>query len=81
MTIPTRALDEGNLPTYLSKQLGVPLTGDGELHLLAGMPLRPADQVSITKTNNAAPVLSGAISAAEIAIVQAALTKKKATKA
>lgn len=39
------SLNSDTIPVILTKQLGIQLKGDAELHLLGGMPLRPCDQI------------------------------------
>lgn len=51
--LPTVGLNSDNLPGVLIRA-GTPLKGDGQLHLLAGMPLRVNDVVAeATITTNA----------------------------
>ncbi len=47
LTLPLQ-LTADTIPVILNKQLGTPLKGDAELHLLAGMPFRLADLTGVT---------------------------------
>jgi hypothetical protein len=79
MSLPLPAvLNEDTLPVLLAR-IGTPLKGDGQLNLMAGMPLRPADVVS-EATVTTAHVTAG-FSTADTAAVVAVLHKVKATKA
>lgn len=49
LTLPLQ-LNPDTIPVILNKQLGTPLKGDAELHLLAGMPFRLADVLVATTT-------------------------------
>jgi hypothetical protein len=74
--LPT-VLNEDTLPVVL-KSIGAPLKGDGQLHLLAGMPLRVHDAVA-SAALTAATTAAGT-PAPDVARITAELTKRKALK-
>lgn len=76
-TLPAN-LNEDTLPVVLAKQLGQPMKGDGQLHLLAGMPLRVADTHVNTTVNTAAT--TAGFSAGDATKITTALTNRKAGK-
>lgn len=77
MTLPAQMTPE-NIAVYLQKQLGIRLTGDTELHLLAEMPLRLPDLIPLAIVTAAATTIGAA--PAEITKLTTELTKRKGGK-
>lgn len=75
MALPVR-LDGDTIPIIM-KNLGLPLKGDTELHLLAGEPLPVGHRIDTTAVTNAATTAHGASDAARLTAV---LTKHKGLK-
>jgi hypothetical protein len=77
MPLPAK-LDADTIPVILNKQLGTPLKGDGELHLLAEMPLKLTDRLptaAVTTAMTAAGIADG-----DATTFTAALTKRHVLK-
>jgi hypothetical protein len=72
-------LNEDTIPVVLNKQLGTPLKGDAELHLLAGMPIHPNHLISVATVTTAAT--TAGLSTADATKLTNELTRRKATKA
>lgn len=53
-------LNADTIPVVLAVQLKTPLMGDAQLHLLAGMPFRVADQVTSASVTTSATAVGGA---------------------
>ncbi len=77
LPLPLR-LDEDTLPILLVRG-SQRLVGDGQLHMMAGMPLRPSDVVSIATVNTNHIALG--FSSGDATLITNELTKRKATKA
>lgn len=77
LTLPLQ-LNPDTIPVILSKQLGTPLKGDAELHLLAGMPFRVADLVDTVAMSTAAT--TAGFSAGDAVTLVAEVTKRKGKK-
>lgn len=77
MNLPAQMTPE-NIAVFLQKQLGIRLTGDAELHLLAEMPFRLSDLVPLATVTTAAT--NGGTAPNDITKLTTALTKGKGGK-
>jgi hypothetical protein len=73
-----RTLDADTIPVILAKQLGTPLKGDAQLHLLAGMGGNVGEQLLATTVTTAAT--AAGMAGADVTRLTNELTKRGVTK-
>jgi len=73
--LPAAGLNSDNIATFMAKQLGTPLKGDMELHILGEQPIKVTEVFSAANTTTAAQN-AGFTDGALTTIVNV-LTKKK----
>lgn len=79
LTLPLQ-LNADTIPVILNKQLGTPLKGDAELHLLAGMPFRVADLAQVTPAATLTVAQTAGFSLADATKLSTELTSRQSGK-
>lgn len=79
LTLPL-LLNADTLPVVLNKQLGTPLTGDAQLHLLAGMPFRVLDLTAVTPAGVSTAATTAGFSAGDATTLSNEWTKRQSGK-
>jgi hypothetical protein len=79
LTLPL-LLNADTIPVVLAKQLGTPLIGDAQLHLLAGMPFRVADLIPVTPAQVSTAATAAGFSTNDATTLSNELTKRQSGK-